>query len=199
MTLALKTLALAATVCVTATLSATANGHRGDAKEAVLFKDPDFRGAAIAIDGPVYNLRPLGFNDTISSIDIRGAWEVCVDPDFRGRCVVIDGPTAHLSHLRMNDNISSMRPLRGGARRVGNRRDDRFDDHGRRGGGDFHAHNRGIEGRNTVFFPRPRDAFGDPIRGGRGNASDFCRDMGLGRAVYADTSRRNTTDILCAK
>lgn len=199
MTRSLKALALAATVCVATALPALANGHRGHSDEAVIFKHPEFRGSALAIDGPVYNLRNLGFNDTVSSIDVRGAWEICVDPDFRGRCVVIDRPTGHLSQIRMNDNISSMRPLNGTPRRVSNRRHDDRGHNNRRSRGDHNAHNQGIEGRNTVFFPRPRDAWGDRIPTGRGNATQFCRDMGLGRAVYADTSRRGITDVLCAK
>ena len=197
MTRALKALALAATVCVASALPAAANyGARGG--DAVIFKHPEFRGSALAVDGPIYNLRELGFNDTVSSIDVNGAWEVCVDPDFRGRCVIIDGPTAHLSPLRMNDNISSMRPLNGKPRRVNNRRD-RDHDYGRRGRGNYQAHNQGIDGRHTVFFPRPRDAYGDRIPVGRGNANQFCREMGLGQVVYADRGRRHLTDVLCAK
>lgn len=200
MTRALKALALATTVCLASTLPALANtGHRGGGDEAVIFKHPDFRGSAIAIDRPVRNLRNLGFNDTVSSIDVRGAWEVCVDPDFRGRCVIIDRPAGHLSSLRMNDNITSLRPLNGNARRVNSRRDDGYNGHNQRGRGNYQAHNQGLEGRQTVFFPRPRDAYGDRIPVGRGNANQFCREMGLGKVVYAERGRRNLTDVLCAK
>ena len=196
---ALKALALAATVGIAATLPAAANnGHRGGNDEAVIFKHPDFRGSALAIDGPVYNLRNLGCNDTVPSIDVRGAWEVCVDPDFRGRCVIIDRPEGHLSAIRMNDNISSLRPLNG-PRRASARRDNRGDLSGRRGRGNYQAHNQGIDGRFTVFFPRPRDAWGERIPVGRGNANQFCREMGLSKVVYAERGRRNLTDVLCAK
>ena len=200
MSRALKALALAATVTTAIALPAAANyGDRARSGEAVVFVHPEFRGAALAIDGPVYNLHELGFNDTISSIDVNGAWEVCEHPDFRGRCTVIDGSAAHLSSFRMNDNISSMRPLNGTPRRVGHRRD-RNDDYGRgRTGGNHSTHNQGIDGRRSVFFPKPRDAYGDHIPVGRGNANQFCRDMGLGRALYADKTRRNITDVLCSK
>lgn len=198
MSRALKALALAATVTAATALPAAANyGDRARGGEAVIFVHPDYRGAALAIDGPVYNLHELGFNDTVSSIDVSGRWEVCEHPDFRGRCVVIDGPTPHLSRVHMNDNISSMRPLDGRGRRVAHRRD-RDRDYGR-GHGNYRTHNQGIEGRHTVFFPRPRDAYGDRVPVGRGNANQFCREMGLGRAVYADRGRRNLTDVLCAK
>ncbi len=196
---ALKALALAATVTAATALPAAANyGDRARGGEAVIFVHPEFRGAALSINGPVYNLHELGFNDTVSSIDVNGRWEVCEHPDFRGRCAVIDGPTPHLTRLHMNDNISSMRPLDGRGRRAAHRRDgDRR--YGQRGRGDHRAHNQGIEGRHTVFFPRPRDAYGNPVTAGRGDANQFCRDMGLGRAVYADRGRRNLTDVLCAK
>ena len=198
MSLGLKALALAATVTAATALPAAANyGDRGRGGDAVVYVHPEYRGAALAIDGPVYNFLDLGFNDTISSIEVRGAWEVCEHPDFRGRCRVIEGPTPHLSALRMNDNISSMRPLNGSSRRVGHR--DRHRDYGLRGQGNYHSHNQGIEGRRTVFFPRPKDAYGDRIPIGRGNANQFCREMGLGRAVYSDRGRRNLTDVLCAK
>ena len=98
----------------------------------------------------------------------------------------------------MNDNISSMRPVNGTPRRINGRRD-REPDYGRRGRGNYQAHNQGIDGRHTVFFPRPRDAYGDRIPVGRGNAKQFCREMGLGQVVYADRGRRNLTDVLCAK
>lgn len=201
MTRALKTLALAATVCIAAALPAAAQyGSRSGNSDAVIFKHPEFRGSALSIDGPVYNLRELGFNDTVSSIDVRGAWEICVDPDFRGRCVVIDGPTSHLSSIRMNDNITSLRPLNGNARRVNSRRNqDQGNRNRRRSQGNHQSHNQGIDGRQTVFFPRPRDAYGDRVPTGRGNASQFCQDMGLGRAVYAGRGRGNLTDVLCAK
>lgn len=199
MTRALKALALVATVCVATVLPAAAqHGSRGGNSDAVIFKHPDFRGSALSINGPVYNLRELGFNDTVSSIDVRGAWEICVDPDFRGRCVVIDGPTSHLSQIRMNDNITSMRPLNSNARRVNSRRDGNRGN-GQRSRGNHQSHNQGIQGRQTVFFPRPRDAWGDQIPVGRVNANQFCRDMGLGQAVYADRGRRNLTDVLCSK
>lgn len=200
---AFKALALASTVCLATVLPAAANnGYRGGGDEAVIFEHPNFRGDGLVVDGPIYNLKRSGFNDKVSSIEVRGAWEICVDPDFRGRCVVVDRPEGHLSSIRMNDNITSLRPLNGKARRANGRRDYGHDGHrGRdyRGRGDYRAHNQGIEGRRTVFFPRPKDAWGDRIPVGRGNANQFCREMGLGQVVYSDRGRRNLTDVLCAK
>ncbi len=77
----------------------------------VLFKDPDFRGNALPLNGAVAHLNPLKFNDSVSSIAVQnGAWEVCTDPDFRGRCQIITASTSELGYVRLNDNITSIRP-----------------------------------------------------------------------------------------
>ena len=77
----------------------------------VLFEHPGFRGSALPVDGAIAHLKPLGFNDTVSSIAVKGgAWEVCSDPDFRGRCEIITGSVESTGYYRLNDNISSIRP-----------------------------------------------------------------------------------------
>ena len=52
-------------------------------------------------------------NDAISSMEMRGAWEVCTDSNFRGSCQVFDGDVRNLGSTGFNDRISSMRPARG--------------------------------------------------------------------------------------
>lgn len=95
----------------------------------VLFKDPDFRGNALPLDGAVPHLNPLRFNDSVSSIAVQnGAWEVCTDPNFRGRCQIITSSTSQLGYIRLNDNITSIRPA---GRGYGYDRD-RNRDYGRR-------------------------------------------------------------------
>jgi len=129
----------AALIAVTAILPAAAehrNRQNGSYGGAVVFKDPNFRGAALSINGPIENLAYERFNDSISSIQLNGTWEVCVDPNFRGKCTVIDGSVEHLSLYRMNDNITSLRPVNGNARNRDWRRDNdrgRNGDYGRRG------------------------------------------------------------------
>lgn len=113
-------------------------------RSAVVFVHPDFSGPQRRISGPVRNFRHLHFNDTISSLRVRGTWEVCTDPDFRGRCRVVDGSIGRLSGIRMNDNISSMRPIRIGH---AGRSYDGYEDRDRR------SRTQGIEGRRSVFFP----------------------------------------------
>ena len=48
---------------------------------------------------------------------------------------------------------------------------------------------RGIEGARTVFFPRPTVDGVDVAAGDRG-ADVFCRNQGLGRAAWFDSSER---------
>ena len=114
-----KTLLAIAAVGAAITLPASAQ-YRGSGSEAVVYKDPSFRGPALVIEGPEPNLAEIRFNDTISSIELRGTWEICVDPNFRGKCTIIDGSVHRLADLRMNDNITSLRPVnRRAARRAG--------------------------------------------------------------------------------
>ena len=128
-------------------LTATADhDYRGGS--AVVYKHPYFRGPALEINGPVRNLAYESFNDTISSIELRGAWEICVDPDFRGKCTIIDGSVARLSDLRMNDNITSLRPVSG--RRAGRGYRDR--DYGR---DDGYGRDRRRRGEAITLFRDP--------------------------------------------
>ncbi|MEM6947980.1 MAG: beta/gamma crystallin-related protein [Pseudomonadota bacterium] len=84
----------------------------------IVYKDPNGRGSALPVNGSIRYLRSSGFNDTISSIEVRaGRWEVCSDPDFRGRCRVIDRSIVYTRDIGLNDNISSIRRLDGRRRR----------------------------------------------------------------------------------
>lgn len=88
------------------------SGYGGyDNAPVTLFKDPDFRGGALPVGGAIPSLADYRFNDTVSSIAVRGgAWEVCSDPNFRGRCEIITGSVGSTKYYRLNDNISSIRP-----------------------------------------------------------------------------------------
>ncbi|MEM9740233.1 MAG: beta/gamma crystallin-related protein [Pseudomonadota bacterium] len=78
----------------------------------IVYKDPNGRGSALPINQSISYLRSTGFNDTISSIEVRdGRWEICSDPDFRGRCRVIDRSIGYTRDIGLNDNISSIRRL----------------------------------------------------------------------------------------
>ncbi len=183
--------------------SAEAQRHGGpNANEAIIYADPNFRGDAIIIHGAQPNLRDTGLNDKVSSIEVRGQWEICVDPGFRNRCTIIDGPVGHLSTLRMNDTITSLRPLgRGAPRPVRYDRDRGAHDqvHRDHWGGKYYGHNDGVKGRSSIFFPRPRNVYGERIKSRPGSAARFCRKMGYGSVLYANHARRNLTDVLCAR
>jgi len=95
-------------------------GRFGNA-DLIVYKDPHGRGSALPINGSISYLRSAGFNDTISSIEVRaGRWEICSDPDFRGRCRIIDRSIGYTRDIGLNDNISSVRQVDG---RRGGRRD----------------------------------------------------------------------------
>lgn len=76
-----------------------------------VFADVLYRGGSETFSREIPDLRNSGMNDRISSIRIRGAWEVCTDAWFRGQCEIIREDVWNLQHRRLNDSISSMRPL----------------------------------------------------------------------------------------
>jgi hypothetical protein len=75
-----------------------------------------YRGASESFSREIPDLRGSGLNDRISSIRLRGSWEVCTDAWFRGHCEVIREDVWNLELLRLNDRISSMRPVERGGR-----------------------------------------------------------------------------------
>jgi hypothetical protein len=78
-----------------------------------VFTEPNYRGTSETIVGDSADLRDLGLNDQISSVDIpRGeVWEVCQDVNFVNRCQTLTRSVADLGELGWNDRISSMRRL----------------------------------------------------------------------------------------
>lgn len=80
-----------------------------------VYENANFRGASREFVGEDRNLGRTPFNDRISSMRVRGRWEVCTDAEFRGRCRIVEGDVRFLSD-GFNDRISSMRPVRGGGR-----------------------------------------------------------------------------------
>ncbi len=122
--------------------------HYRGGSEAIAYKHPDFRGPALAIYGAVPNLALERFNDTISSIELSGTWEICVDPNYRGKCKIVDGPVYRLADIRMNDNITSLRPING---RVNGYRNQHRDDHY----GSDRGHNDRYQNGAIVLFKDP--------------------------------------------
>lgn len=91
-------------------------GGGGGRGSAMVYRDADFRGATVRFDDEVPNLANTGFNDAISSLQLRGDWEVCTDAWFRGHCVILGDDVRNLRNSGLNDRISSMRPIRRGWR-----------------------------------------------------------------------------------
>lgn len=73
--------------------------------------DAMFRGASETFSREIPDMRNSGLNDRVSSIQVRGPWQVCTDAYFRGQCQTISEDVWNLEQWRMNDRISSMRPL----------------------------------------------------------------------------------------
>ena len=88
------------------------------AADITFYEHADFRGEAFTTDRPLNNFERAGFNDRVSSADVRGElWEVCEDARFGGRCVVLKpGRYPSMPAMGLNDKLSSARPVRGNAR-----------------------------------------------------------------------------------
>lgn len=92
-------------------------GWNGGRQSITVYRDANYRGQALQLNGEVTNLRNTGMNDAISSFQLRGAWELCTDANFGGRCTVFDVDAQNLAQWRLNDSISSLRPARRGGGR----------------------------------------------------------------------------------
>lgn len=89
-------------------------GGWGGRSSITVYVDANYRGASTSFDGEISNLSNSGFNDRISSMRLRGEWEVCTDAYFRGTCQIVDTDISNLSRFGLNDRISSLRPARRG-------------------------------------------------------------------------------------
>ena len=80
-----------------------------------LFVEPNYRGNQETLFDDTPDLRDLGLNDLISSIEIPAGevWEVCQDINFSNRCEVLTRSVSNLAAIGWNDRISSMRRLEG--------------------------------------------------------------------------------------
>ena len=89
------------------------------AAEMTVYKQPNFTGGDLTLRGDTSNLTGAGFQDQVSSIDVRsGRWQVCTQPDYKGDCVVI-GPGEYRSLDQvLNHRIESAREI---TRYAGNR------------------------------------------------------------------------------
>jgi hypothetical protein len=80
-----------------------------------IFVDPNYRGTTETLFDDTADLRNLGLNDQISSIDIPAGevWEICQDINFQNRCEILNRSVSNLGSVGWNDRISSIRRLEG--------------------------------------------------------------------------------------
>lgn len=168
---------------------------------ATIYRDPDFRGPAVAVERDTPNLA-LRFQ--VFSIRVAGGerWELCPQPGFRGRCLTVDRTVPDLRRAHgWPGPLQSMR-------RVG-------EDASWGGGGS--GTSPSLEGMASHYFPKPRTG-----RGGtegqrvlacpqgsatatcaRDNADIFCRTRGWTRSAHQlmETQGRQVylADVLCVR
>lgn len=82
------------------------------AAEMTVYKQPNFSGAELTLRGDARDLAGAGFQDQVSSIDVRsGRWQLCTQPDFKGDCVVVgQGEYRSLDQV-LNHRIESAREI----------------------------------------------------------------------------------------
>lgn len=176
---------LIAAVALTAATAAQAQPYddyergRGRGGAAILYELPNFRGASVRVEGYAPNLSNHGFNDRARSARLEGSWRLCEHGDFGGRCEEARGSIPDLNMLGLSGRLSSLQPSTGYGDGPG------YGGPGYGGGRD----QRGIDGENAVFFPRPT-VRGVDVAAGSNGANSFCRRQGLGAALYFDSSAR---------
>ncbi len=85
-------------------------GSYGDPRDRpglVLYEEENLRGTGREVDREVPDLTGA----RVSSLDVRGSWEICDRPNFRGRCVTVSGDVPSLRAYGMQNRIASARPL----------------------------------------------------------------------------------------
>jgi len=82
----------------------------GENRSLTVYQDADFRGRKYTFYGPSPDLRAIGWNDDVSSVEVYGGpWELCRDKEFR-HCQRVERDVDRLGDLGLNDEVSSLRP-----------------------------------------------------------------------------------------
>ena len=91
--------------------------------QVTFYEHQDFQGRSFTTDQPIGNLNRSGFNNSASSVVVRGEpWEFCDGAGFSGQCVVLrPGQYASLGAMGLNDSVSSVRAESARARADDNR------------------------------------------------------------------------------
>lgn len=81
------------------------------ANEIRVCSDSWLRGQCVTVRGSTPDLSRLGFNNTISSFQVRsGTWNLCTGPGYTGRCEIVTGSAMDLRGTPLQDNVSSLQP-----------------------------------------------------------------------------------------
>jgi beta/gamma crystallin len=93
-------------------LAATLAAGAASAAEMTVFKQPNFSGNALTLRGDETSLSSRGFQDQISSVQVRsGRWEVCTQPNFQGECATLERGDYPALDQRLNHRIESAREV----------------------------------------------------------------------------------------
>lgn len=175
------------------TLLLASHAASAQADRATIYRDPGFRGPAVAVDRANPNLR---LNFEVYSIRIDGApWELCPEPNFRGRCLTVRQSTSDLRRtFGWEGPLQSMRPAGGGS------------------GGGGSVGGQSLRGMAAEFYPAPRRGNQRVEACTRGSATAacaadtadrFCRDAGWrgsAREAMETVNRRvYLADVLCVR
>jgi hypothetical protein len=78
-----------------------------------VYEDANFKGRSLVFRGTVPTLGAHRFNDTISSVKVRGTrdWVLCESRNYLGRCVRVR-VVRNLATFKMDNRVSSMYPVR---------------------------------------------------------------------------------------
>lgn len=182
------TLLVALTMLAGTSAAEAQHRDRGRVQPVVtLYELPNFEGRSMSFYADAPNLADQRFNDRARSARIRGSWRLCEDRNFRSRCEPFADDVPDLGRYAFNNTISSLQQVGG--------RPDQLGGPEWRGGYDGPARTgparNGVEGRSVVFFGRPNVNGSDIAAGGPASADFFCRQAGLGGAVYFDESQQS--------
>jgi uncharacterized protein YcfJ len=80
--------------------------------QVTFFEHEGFSGRQFTADRQIGNFERFGFNDSASSVIVRGGWwELCEDARFSGSCVTLrPGSYGSLAAIGLNNRVSSVRP-----------------------------------------------------------------------------------------
>ena len=93
-------------------IAATLAAGAASAAEMTVFKQPNFSGTALTLRGDEGSLSSRGFQDQISSVQVRsGRWEVCTQPNFQGQCTTLERGDYPALQQSLNHRIESAREV----------------------------------------------------------------------------------------